>query len=101
MTLAQTSNVLGTSAYMAPEAFRGDVSVKLDTFSFGVVRCNLFRLNLFSLSLIWLSFVSHSALNPPQLYCSCARTVLNEINSIQLKRFEVFIIIHDVGVLMS
>ena len=32
-----TSTVLGTSAYMAPEAFRGDVSVKLDTFSFGVV----------------------------------------------------------------
>jgi serine/threonine protein kinase len=32
-----TSTVMGTSAYMAPEAFRGDVSVKLDTFSFGVV----------------------------------------------------------------
>ena len=32
-----TTTVLGTSAYMAPEAFRGDVSVKLDTFSFGVV----------------------------------------------------------------
>ena len=32
-----TSTVLGTSAYMPPEAFRGDVSVKLDTFSFGIV----------------------------------------------------------------
>ncbi|XP_021924264.1 probable LRR receptor-like serine/threonine-protein kinase At1g51810 isoform X3 [Zootermopsis nevadensis] len=32
-----TTTVLGTSAYMAPEAFRGDVSVKLDTFSFGVL----------------------------------------------------------------
>jgi serine/threonine protein kinase len=32
-----TTTVLGTSAYMAPEAFRGDVSVKLDTFSYGVV----------------------------------------------------------------
>jgi serine/threonine protein kinase len=36
MTLP-TTTVVGTSAYMAPEAFRGDVSVKLDTFSFGVV----------------------------------------------------------------
>jgi len=32
-----TTTVLGTSTYMAPEAFRGDVSVKLDTFSYGVV----------------------------------------------------------------
>ncbi|KAK4003935.1 hypothetical protein OUZ56_005684 [Daphnia magna] len=36
-SIAFTSNVLGTSAYMAPEAFRGDISVKLDTFSFGVI----------------------------------------------------------------
>ncbi|KAJ9587969.1 hypothetical protein L9F63_018598 [Diploptera punctata] len=36
-TMTLTTTVLGTSAYMAPEAFRGDVSVKLDTFSFGVV----------------------------------------------------------------
>lgn len=35
-TITGTS-VFGTSAYMAPEAFRGDISVKLDTFSFGVV----------------------------------------------------------------
>jgi len=32
-----TSTVFGTSAYMAPEAFRGDVSVKMDVFSVGVV----------------------------------------------------------------
>jgi serine/threonine protein kinase len=38
-----TTTVLGTSAYMAPEAFRGDVSVKLDTFSFGVVSQPLFK----------------------------------------------------------
>ncbi|XP_049857052.1 interleukin-1 receptor-associated kinase 4-like isoform X2 [Schistocerca gregaria] len=36
-----TSTVFGTSAYMAPEAFRGDVSVKLDAFSFGVVLLEL------------------------------------------------------------
>uniref|UniRef100_T1HP97 non-specific serine/threonine protein kinase n=1 Tax=Rhodnius prolixus TaxID=13249 RepID=T1HP97_RHOPR len=36
-TVALTTTVLGTSAYMAPEAFRGDVSVKMDVFSFGVV----------------------------------------------------------------
>ncbi|XP_043203191.1 interleukin-1 receptor-associated kinase 4-like isoform X2 [Amphibalanus amphitrite] len=36
-----TSTVLGTSAYMPPEAFRGDVSVKLDTFSFGIVLLEL------------------------------------------------------------
>lgn len=32
-----TSTVVGTSAYMAPEVFRGDVSVKGDIFSLGVV----------------------------------------------------------------
>ncbi|XP_045613589.1 interleukin-1 receptor-associated kinase 4 [Procambarus clarkii] len=36
-TLIKTSTVFGTSAYMAPEAFRGDISVKMDTFSFGIV----------------------------------------------------------------
>lgn len=36
-----TQNVIGTSAYMAPEAFRGDVSVKLDAFAFGVVLIEL------------------------------------------------------------
>jgi serine/threonine protein kinase len=38
-----TTTVLGTSAYMAPEAFRGDVSIKLDTFSFGVVSWRLLK----------------------------------------------------------
>lgn len=32
-----TQNIMGTSIYMAAEAFRGDISTKLDTFSFGVV----------------------------------------------------------------
>ena len=32
-----TQTVVGTSAYMAPEAVRGEVTVKLDVFSFGVV----------------------------------------------------------------
>lgn len=36
-----TSTVLGTSAYMSPEAFRGDVSVKIDVFSFGIVLLEL------------------------------------------------------------
>lgn len=36
-----TSEGKGTSAYMSPEAFRGDVSVKLDVFSFGVVLLEL------------------------------------------------------------
>lgn len=36
-TLIKTTTVFGTSAYMAPEAFRGDISVKMDTFSFGIV----------------------------------------------------------------
>ena len=36
-TVVKTTTVFGTSAYMALEAFRGDISVKLDTFSFGVV----------------------------------------------------------------
>uniref|UniRef100_A0A0A9YJQ8 non-specific serine/threonine protein kinase n=1 Tax=Lygus hesperus TaxID=30085 RepID=A0A0A9YJQ8_LYGHE len=40
-TIAMTSNVLGTSAYMAPEAFRGDISVKMDVFSLGVVLLEL------------------------------------------------------------
>ncbi|KAL3269651.1 hypothetical protein HHI36_008714 [Cryptolaemus montrouzieri] len=36
-----TCTVIGTSAYMAPEALRGDISVKCDTFSFGVVLLEL------------------------------------------------------------
>ncbi|KAF5292636.1 hypothetical protein FQA39_LY13969 [Lamprigera yunnana] len=36
-----STTAFGTSAYMAREAFRGDVSVKLDTFSFGVVLLEL------------------------------------------------------------
>nr|UNA06289.1 tube [Sogatella furcifera] len=40
-TSVNTSTAVGTSAYMAPEAFHGDISVKLDVFSFGVVSTNL------------------------------------------------------------
>lgn len=36
-----TTTVFGTSAYMPREAFAGDISVKLDTFSFGVVLLEL------------------------------------------------------------
>ncbi|XP_057665263.1 interleukin-1 receptor-associated kinase 4-like [Diorhabda carinulata] len=35
------TTVFGTSAYMPREAFAGDISVKLDTFSFGVVLLEL------------------------------------------------------------
>ncbi|XP_068251024.1 interleukin-1 receptor-associated kinase 4-like [Palaemon carinicauda] len=40
-TLVKTTTMLGTPAYMAPEAFRGDVSIKMDTFSFGMVLLEL------------------------------------------------------------
>jgi len=36
-----TSVAIGTSAYMSPEAFRGDISMKVDVFSFGVVLLEL------------------------------------------------------------
>ena len=36
-SVAMTSTIVGTTAYMAPEALRGDVSAKMDVFSFGVV----------------------------------------------------------------
>ena len=36
-----TQPVIGTSAYMAPETFRVEVSVKLDSFAFGVVLVEL------------------------------------------------------------
>lgn len=36
-----SQNVTGTSVYMPPEAFRGDVSTRFDTFSFGVVLLEL------------------------------------------------------------
>ena len=36
-TIANTTLVIGTSAYMAPEAIRFDISAKLDSFAFGVV----------------------------------------------------------------
>uniref|UniRef100_A0A1B6MDT4 non-specific serine/threonine protein kinase n=1 Tax=Graphocephala atropunctata TaxID=36148 RepID=A0A1B6MDT4_9HEMI len=40
-SVIMTTTVIGTSAYMAPEAHRGDVSVKMDVFSFGVVLLEL------------------------------------------------------------
>ncbi|CAL4163212.1 unnamed protein product, partial [Meganyctiphanes norvegica] len=40
-TLVKTTTVFGTSAYMAPEAFRGDISVKMDTFSYAIVLLEL------------------------------------------------------------
>lgn len=36
-----TCTIIGTSAYMAPETLRGDISLKCDTFSFGVVLLEL------------------------------------------------------------
>ena len=33
----ETINIKGTPRYMAPEAMRGDLSVKVDVFSFGAV----------------------------------------------------------------
>lgn len=32
-----SQNVIGTSVYMSPEAFRGDISKKTDVFSYGIV----------------------------------------------------------------
>lgn len=40
-TVVVTNTMKGTSCYMAPEAMRGDVSIKLDTFSFGIVLLEL------------------------------------------------------------
>lgn len=36
-SIQKTANVMGTSGYLAPEYLRGDITVKLDTYSFGVV----------------------------------------------------------------
>lgn len=36
-----SQNVIGTSVYMPPEAFRGDISTKFDVFSFGIVLLEL------------------------------------------------------------
>ena len=36
-TNTETMNVAGTNVYMAPESMRGDVSAKMDVWSFGVV----------------------------------------------------------------
>lgn len=36
-----SQNIIGTSVYMPPEAFRGDISIKFDTFSFGIVLLEL------------------------------------------------------------
>ena len=35
--VAETSKVIGTSAYLAPEAYHFDVSTKLDSYSFGII----------------------------------------------------------------
>lgn len=36
-----SQNIIGTSVYMPPEAFRGDISTKFDIFSFGIVMFEL------------------------------------------------------------
>ena len=36
-SIQKTANIMGTSGYLAPEYLRGDITVKLDTYSFGVV----------------------------------------------------------------
>ena len=36
-TSTQTTNPIGTSVYMSPEAYSGSVSYAMDAFSFGVV----------------------------------------------------------------
>lgn len=36
-----SQNIIGTSVYMPPEAFRGDISTKFDIFSFGIVMLEL------------------------------------------------------------
>lgn len=36
-----SQNVIGTCVYMPPEAFRGDISTKFDTFSYGIILLEL------------------------------------------------------------
>ena len=36
-----TKNIIGTSIYMPPEAFRGDISTKFDVYSYGIVLLEL------------------------------------------------------------
>lgn len=40
-TAVKTNTVFGTSVYMPREAFHGDISVKMDVFSFGIVLLEL------------------------------------------------------------
>ena len=38
---ARTVRIIGTSGYIPPEYYNGEITTKMDTFSFGVVRTSV------------------------------------------------------------
>ena len=38
---SKTKHIVGTSGYIPPEYYRGHVSIKMDSFGFGVASCTI------------------------------------------------------------
>lgn len=65
-----TSRIVGTTAYMAPEALRGEITPKSDIYSFGVV-CDhsLYWFVLISLECVYMHVARHTHTKSQRAAC--------------------------------
>jgi len=69
--LGTTKRIVGTSGYIPPEYYRGYVTVKMDSFGFGVVSCVYFNGSV--------DFVSNQLFKHPLLGCVVEKNPLIQL----------------------